>query len=251
MAREFCIRNPEQLLKNMVTIRDILARHGIPCWLHNGTCLGAIRERNFIAHDDDADLGIYAKDYEKLIGLIPELEAAGLVRVPEYDWGGRLVQFVNKDEAGTGEQVDIFWEKPVQGLLGTSWDLGGRVRVPGKYLNTLDKIVFLGEEFLIPHDAPGLMRCLYGKTWRVPLKNVRTKKSLAFELKKLLANPGKLFFYIRRFIAQRKRIRAEARGRAAGPSGLRPAARLAIAFVAFACLVFIALNLRGMASSAG
>ena len=120
-----------------------------------------------------------------------------------------------------------------------------------KPMELLEQGRFLGEEFLIPHDAPGLMRCLYGKTWRVPLKNVRTKKSLAFELKKLLANPGKLFFYIRRFIAQRKRIRAEARGRAAGPSGLRPAARLAIALVAFACLVFIAVNLRGMASSAG
>jgi hypothetical protein len=206
MARDYAIRNPQQLLKNMVAMRDILAKHDITCWLHNGTCLGAIREKGFIPHDDDADLGIYAKDYEKFLGLIPEIEAAGFERVPEHDWKGRLIQFRNKDEKGMGEQVDVFWEKPVKFLFWKRWDLGGRVTVAWKYLSTLDTINFLGEDFLIPHNAAGLMRNLYGKTWRTPLKNVRTKKGIKFELEKILENPGKLFFYEVRFLKNRVRI---------------------------------------------
>lgn len=108
MARDFAIRNPERLLKNMVIIRDILARNGIPCWLHYGTCLGAVRERNFIPHDDDADMGIYAKDYGKLLSLIPELEKAELIRIQDDDWGDRMVQFVNRTEKVTGNKSIFF-----------------------------------------------------------------------------------------------------------------------------------------------
>lgn len=96
----------------------------------------------------------------------------------------------------------LFWKK---------WDIGGRLTVSWKYLKTLDTIKFLGEDFYIPHDAPGLMRAFYGKTWQIPIKDVQSKTGLAFKTKKILARPGKMFFFARRFIRTRMRIREEAR----------------------------------------
>lgn len=219
MARDFAIRNPQQLLKNMVTIRDILAKHGIQCWLHYGTCLGAIREHNFIAHDDDADMGIYGKDYEKFMSVLPELEAAGLKNIPDEDWNGRMFQFVNTTDNGepTSEQVDIFYENEIRFLhFIRRWDLGGRITVPYRFLSELDTIDFLGEKFNIPSDAPGLMRKLYGKTWNVPIANAPSKNGIRYQLKKLthtppLYLPKKLLFYIRRYMSKMFRLNKAAK----------------------------------------
>ncbi len=214
MARDITIQDPQRLLKNMVIIRNILAKHDIPCWLHYGTCLGAIREHNFIAHDDDADMGIYGKDYEKFMSLLPELEEAGLINVPESDWNGRLIQFINKPESGQdthrggAEQVDVFYETEIRILrIFKRWNLGGRISVPYRFFKTLDTTTFLGETFYIPHDAANLMKLLYGKTWQTPIANVPSKNGITYQLKKIFRNPGKIFFYIKRKIGKVTEIR--------------------------------------------
>ena len=53
LDRDVCDRNLKEFKYAM---RDV------PFWLSEGTALGVIREGDFISHDDDVDVGIWASD---------------------------------------------------------------------------------------------------------------------------------------------------------------------------------------------
>jgi phosphorylcholine metabolism protein LicD len=50
--------NKEIAINNLKVFRDILNSLGVAWWLDGGTCLGAIREKDFIDIDDDTDIGV-------------------------------------------------------------------------------------------------------------------------------------------------------------------------------------------------
>jgi len=196
MARDFAIRNPKQLLENMVLIRDILQEHNIRYFLHFGTLLGAIREHDFIPHDDDADVGVFDEDFDRIINLIPEFLKHGFTY--ELRFNGRLLQFWRG-----GEQVDFFFAVLVPTVLGKRWDLEGNVTVRRRYLERFEIIEFprnAGEKFLIPCEAEKLMRFLYGKTWRIPIANMPSRHNLKTRIRRFLAEPHKIWFFIARNI---------------------------------------------------
>lgn len=51
---------------------DVMKRHNMPFWLDFGTLLGYVRHRGFIPWDDDLDIGMMRKDYERLPGVLDE-----------------------------------------------------------------------------------------------------------------------------------------------------------------------------------
>ena len=55
----------EALLEMMVDIDRVCREHGLKYTLYCGTLLGAIRHNGFIPWDDDADIAMPLKDYEK------------------------------------------------------------------------------------------------------------------------------------------------------------------------------------------
>lgn len=198
MAREFAIQNPKQLLENMVLIRDILQSHEIRCFLHYGTLLGAIREKDFIPHDDDADLGVFYDDFDKLLNIVPLLLQEGFSF--ESVRKGRLLQFIRNDE-----QVDLFVAIPKKIFWIKQWWIDERVAIKASHLDKLETIIFLDEDFLIPTNPEKLMKFLYGKTWQTPLAHIPSKTGIGWKIKKLLNEPKKLFFYIKRFLKTQKK----------------------------------------------
>jgi lipopolysaccharide cholinephosphotransferase len=193
------IRNKEILLENMVIARDILAHKKIPVFLNFGTLLGAVREKDFIVHDDDVDFEIYERDKDAFLATFPDLEAHGL-HFFEHIPAMRLYSFTRG-----GEQIDFFLAREKKTLRGRRWDLEGRATVPARFLDNLDTIDFLGEPFLVPHDPLGLVRNLYGKTWNIPIEKCPSRLDWSTRAKKIFRNPGKLFFYTKRFITLRLR----------------------------------------------
>lgn len=63
----------------LIFIDKVCNKYGIDYWLGFGTLLGAVRHGGFIPWDDDIDLVILRKDYNKLIEVLPnELERCDL-----------------------------------------------------------------------------------------------------------------------------------------------------------------------------
>ena len=63
--------------KLLCETKEVLDDIGIPFFLSSGTCLGAVRERNFIEHHNCLDIGILEKDYDPI--LISKLQDKGVL----------------------------------------------------------------------------------------------------------------------------------------------------------------------------
>lgn len=74
------LRNVQLLYIELLRFLDNVCRkHDIDYWIDYGTLLGAVRHGGFIPWDDDIDLSIMRKDYEKLIKVLPE-------EISKYDY---------------------------------------------------------------------------------------------------------------------------------------------------------------------
>ena len=59
----------ETLLIMMEKIHRILVENNIKYWVDGGSLLGAIRHEGIIPWDDDIDIGVFDKDFDKIIPL--------------------------------------------------------------------------------------------------------------------------------------------------------------------------------------
>ena len=59
----------DKLFDILVYFDDFCEKHGICYSLAGGTCIGAVRDHDFIAWDDDLDVAVLRSDYDKLFEL--------------------------------------------------------------------------------------------------------------------------------------------------------------------------------------
>lgn len=102
----------EKIIYGLKTIDHIFNKHNIYYTAAYGTLLGAVRHWDMIPWDDDADLNIWRKDYEKILSLKDEFKSYGLIL--ETDWKLIKVYFDNKNKFPF---IDLFINEPKNGKL--------------------------------------------------------------------------------------------------------------------------------------
>ena len=62
----------ERLVLLLKRFHDFCVKHNLRYYVVGGTCLGAVRHEGFIPWDDDIDVGMPRKDYNRLLELVKE-----------------------------------------------------------------------------------------------------------------------------------------------------------------------------------
>lgn len=146
---------------NLLSLHECFEEFGIEFGLIYGTLLGAVREGNFIEHDEDIDLFALEEEREKILDSLFRLREYGL-EVGRYE--SEIISIM-KD----GEYIDIYFFK--KNLFGKRVANGSVI--DSKYLEQLEDLSFLGKIFKVPKNPEELLESIYGKNWRIPLKDVK------------------------------------------------------------------------------
>lgn len=86
-------------LEALTVFNDCMETHGYKYSIAFGTLLGAIREHDFIPHDDDIDVAMWYSDYED--GIIADLAEAGI----------KLIHSFSVDNDRIGKELTFEYKK--------------------------------------------------------------------------------------------------------------------------------------------
>lgn len=147
--------------ENLILLKKILDEHHLRFMLAFGTVLGAMREHDFITHDEDIDLIMLMKDRDRIYDLLFVLRDNGF-EVIRHENRGFLSIMRN------GEYIDFYFfhdypEHP--GYMLCCQDL--------YYKDDLEHpelIDFLGTQFYVPRNPEKYLKFNYGENWRTPMQ---------------------------------------------------------------------------------
>lgn len=156
----------------LLSMRHLLSKHDIGYFLMTGTLLGAVREKDFIAHDpNDIDLGLDIKDYWKVKGLLDKSDFKY-----KFQWNKELAVYKGDN---VHPHIDLFFYtydkktgycysyKPNR--FTHHWDEEWRMEIPANLLFPIKKdFMFLDVPFNVPAKPEQYLEYLYGENWKIP-----------------------------------------------------------------------------------
>jgi lipopolysaccharide cholinephosphotransferase len=157
--------------EKFLALRGLFNSHGISTFIVLGTCLGFVREQNFIEYDHDMDFAFYEEDVEKLKSLVPEMKALGFYIEEVCPCNLRLqaIDCINTCDLWIIHKV----KNPFYRLIGHKW-LYNNGLFRTDYFNKLTKttIPVFGEDIRVPNHYEDYLVEHYGTTWRTPQKGM-------------------------------------------------------------------------------
>jgi len=174
------LENGRMLLSQIKLIFDEL---NIQYWLEYGTLLGAIRDKKFIQHDYDIDIGLFLTDYNEEIEKV--FKRYGFIKTKQYSIDNKLYG-LEESYRYKGIDIDLFYftlcgnkmrSHVFKNEEGKSWnktiiDNGGLIVNEMTFPYTgFKKINFLDTEYFVPKDADGHLKSFYGNNYMIKDKS--------------------------------------------------------------------------------
>ncbi len=161
--------NKNDGLENLLSAKRVFNKLGIDYWLTDGTLLGYYREKDFIKHDFDLDLGCLIKNYDNSI----------INEFLNEDW--ELYRTFGREDLGFEVtfirdflKLDIFFFYEENGKIWHgAWSKTDQGLNLIKYYYEpfeLGEGEFLSHEFSIPKDTLKYITTKYGQSWNTPVK---------------------------------------------------------------------------------
>lgn len=146
-------------LENLILLKSLLDANNIKFQLAAGTLLGAIRNHDFIDHDEDIDLALLDTERIKFLSILPKLRENGF-ELCRYD--RRDLYSIMRN----GEYIDLYFFRPYDEdkMICSGWV------VKSKFLLNSIEYLFLGEKYLIPKDFDDYLKIEYGDNWHIPIQ---------------------------------------------------------------------------------
>ena len=155
--------NPELAKGMLKEAKEIMDSFGIPFFLRQGTCLGAVRDQAFIPWDDDIDLGCVIG----LNGLTEDMIAPVLDAFRDH---GYFVSEENNEHwiaAGmikSALRMDLTFFRIIDDNI-FHFPL---IWIPARLFANLKEIEFMGGRYLVPNPPEEYLRSKYGPNWITP-----------------------------------------------------------------------------------
>lgn len=156
------------MAKNLHVTVDIINSLVCKWWLDAGTCLGVVREKDFLKGDYDIDIGI-ASEFSSLKDmLINSFESVSAKLVKERYCRDRLVTLGFKR---LGVKLDLFFYHQENGFIWHALYKHGifhPVVFDAKLFSKLKKVVFKERTCYLPNPPEAYLGARYGEDWRIP-----------------------------------------------------------------------------------
>ena len=155
--------NPDQAIRVLTEIQELLTAAGAQCFLAAGTLLGFHRSGGPLPHDRDIDIGVLREPGggPDIAGILRKAPGVLLPRIARP--GDRYFGLMHR-----GVAVDIFVHEPqdphlVFGFSHTPGDIQWRVTSFG-----LRTASYGGHTWRVPADPERYLAELYGPAWQIP-----------------------------------------------------------------------------------
>jgi glycerol-3-phosphate cytidylyltransferase len=158
----------EYAIENLGLIAKVFDQNNVPYWLTDGTLLGYHREKDFISHDLDTDIGIMFKDFSPHVLRKLTKEGFKIHHVFGYPEDSLEISLVRK---GIKTDLFFFYERGHNKVYHCAF-LKGKQRIDYEYEKfSLQKIEFLGYKFFAPDNILKYVTTKYGSGWSTPVKD--------------------------------------------------------------------------------